>query len=382
MTTITEIEAYVLRSPHGDTNRERYRSSTVVRSVYPASSETMLVRIVSGDHEGWGEALTPAVPEAPHAVIRHLFAPLLVGREFSGVRPITRMLQETMRERGHMGGHHADAVAAVDMALWDLEGQLHGLPIHRLLGGAVRDRVPVYLTSLAGRDAEERADRAREARAAGFRDFKIHLMSEPASALATFDVVADALAERAGADGPARLALDAHWIHDRSTARRLAVGLAEREAWFLEAPLAPEDLEGHAELARSTGVAIAGGEALRHRFEFAAWIAHQAIAIGQPDLGRVGISEATTIATLLEAGHAGLAPHHSMASPIAYAAALHVSAVAENLLSLEYPTLLADRFPGIVGTQSFEVSDGTVRVPEGPGLGITVDLEAVRALTL
>ncbi|HXA59524.1 MAG TPA: enolase C-terminal domain-like protein, partial [Streptosporangiaceae bacterium] len=268
MSVIRSVEAFVLRLGKDDGGAARYISAPPVRSVYPSREETLFVRIATDDHVGWGEALTPVAPEAPAAVITHLFAPLLVGTDLAatGVRPVTTLLQASMRERGHLGGHHADAVAGVDIALWDLFGQIHRLPVHQLLGGAYRTEVPLYLTSVAGATPPERAEQAAAARADGFTRMKLHLTTEPRRALETVDAVLGALD-----DPDAKVAVDAHWVHGQGAASRLGRALDERGAWFFEAPLAPEDLPGHSALAAMLATPVAVGEAMRHRFEFAQW---------------------------------------------------------------------------------------------------------------
>jgi D-galactarolactone cycloisomerase len=382
-TTIRSVETFCLRVPRDDgAPTERFRAAPRVRSIYPTADELLLVRIATDDHVGWGEALAPASPEAPGALIDEVFAPFLVGVDIAaGARPLTRRLQQTGRERGHLSGIQADAIAAVDIALWDLFGQVTGLPVKTLLGGANVDAVPVYMSEVNGASAHAKAATAALLYERGMERFKVHLVGPPEIALAEYDVVRSEV-------GASRLALDAHWVHSAGDARRLARGLDERGAWFLEAPLAPEDLDGHVRLAANSGTSIAIGEAMRHRFEFAQWAGAGAMAIAQPDLGRTGITEAISIATVMGAHHIPLAPHHSMASGIAYAAALHVSAAVDDLLAVEWGPRIAERsnsfldvsFLEPIGTSGAWIEGGVVAVPAGAGLGIHVDEEAVRRL--
>src|SRR5699024_8887493 len=168
-------EGFSLRLPRADMGTERYRSAPHVRSIYPSRDEILLTRISTDDAVGWGEALTPVTPEAPAAIITELLAQMLIGRAIGPPPPLTFRMQESMRERGHMAGHHMDAVAAVDMALWDLWGKHLGQPVHALLGGARRRHVPVYLTSVPGRTPDEKAKSAVEGYRAGHRRMKLHL---------------------------------------------------------------------------------------------------------------------------------------------------------------------------------------------------------------
>lgn len=386
MGVIRSVEAFPLRLPGGAKPgvSQRYRSVPHVRSVYPSRDETLLVRIATDDHVGWGEALTPVTPEAPASIVQHLFAPLLVGTVVAGPRPVTFRLQEAMRERGHLEGHHADAVAAVDTALWDLLGQETGRPVHELLGGAYRDRVPLYLTTVGGSSAQEKAEAAVEAYETGLSRMKLHLSMDPAEVLRIVDAVLDALAQVATDDRAARIAVDTHWVHDLGPARHLARAFDERGVWFFEAPLAPEDLRGHTTLAQGAATPIAVGEAMRSRFSFAQWAAAGAMQVAQPDIGRTGISEGSAIATATAAHHIPIAPHHSMATALAYAAGLHVTAAAEHVAAMEFGPGVLAKSEALMTSEAMAadaVSDGSVPIGTLPGLGVVVDEDAVRALS-
>ncbi|CAM3601592.1 mandelate racemase/muconate lactonizing enzyme family protein [Occultella aeris] len=387
MPTITSLEAFPLQlplAPGREAGGARYRAAPNVRSVYPARDETVLVRIATADHVGWGEALAPVAPEAPAVIINEVFAPLLVGTELEGPRPTAFRLQETMRERGHLNGHHADAVAGLDIALWDLTGHTHGLPVHTLLGGTYRTEVPLYLTTVGGATPAEKAEHAVAAHRAGFDAMKLHLSMDPRTVLTTVDAVLEALAGEPAGDRPApQVAVDAHWVHQLGPARSLGRALDERGIWFFEAPLAPEDLRGHELLAQDLATPVAVGEAMRHRFEFAEWTARRAVGIAQPDIGRTGISEGFAIAGVTAANYVPIAPHHSMATSLAYAAGLQVSGAAESLAAMEYGPHTSLKSAALMSADFMAdgaVSDGRVTLPTAPGLGVTVDEDAVRAL--
>lgn len=362
----------------GPSGQDRDLTSYAVRppwrSIYSSRFESLLVRLVADDGStGWGEALAPVAPEVPAEIVRTLFAPVLLGADPCRVRPLVAALRDLMRERGHLGGHQADALAAVDIALWDLAGRLTGLPVHALLGGAFRDRIPTYVSGLPRPTDPERAALAAQWAAQGVTRIKLHLGYGVDADLATVAAV------RAAAPG-VRLAVDAHWAYELADAARLARGLVEHgQILFLEAPLAPEDQDGHAELVRRVDLLIAAGEAMRHRYEFAAWLRTRALGLAQPDVARTGITEAMVIADLAATHHTRIAPHHSVGLAVALAAGLHVSAAAENLHLFEYqPTstqigqqILTSPLPG--GPNGFAV-------PAGAGLGIDVDQVAVTTL--
>lgn len=343
------------------------------RSLYSDRYETLLVRVTAEDGTvGWGEALAPVAPEVPAAIVDLLLAPVLVGLPATAPRPAWSTLRDLMRERGHLVGHQADALAAVDIALWDLAGRLAGQRVVDLLGGAFREEVPVYVSGLPRPTDDERASLAKEWVAKGARRVKLHLGNGVADDLSTVDAV------RAGAPS-LRIAVDAHWAYSVTEAIRLADGLAERDAWFLEAPLAPEDLAGHAELVARSPVPVAVGEALRNRYEFDAWVSGRALRIAQPDVARTGITEAMAIAEVCAARHVPVAPHHSVGLGVALAAGLAVSAAVEDLPSFEYqPT--SHEVGNRILTAPLPVGAHAMSLPTGPGLGVEVDADAVAAL--
>ncbi|MFI7648397.1 mandelate racemase/muconate lactonizing enzyme family protein [Micromonospora sp. NPDC049460] len=382
---IAAVDCFVLKLP----NPERYLGPTDEssdpdppgyavrppwRSLYSPRFETLLVRLTTESGvSGWGEALAPVAPEVPAEVVRRLLAPTLVGADPRRVRPLSARLRDLMRERGHLGGHQGDALAAVDIALWDLTGRLAGLPVHELLGGAFREHVPTYVSGLPKRDDPGRAALAAEWAAKGVERIKLHLGKGVAADLASVAAVRAAAPQ-------VRFAVDAHWTYDLAAAIRLARGLtAIGGVEFLEAPLAPEDLAGHADLARRTDLPVAVGEAMRHRYEFLPWLRERAVGLVQPDVARTGITEAMAIAELAAAHHVPTAPHHSVGLGVALAAGLHVSAAAENLSCFEYQPTTTDVGQRILTAPLPGGPDGFA-VPAGPGLGVEVDVSTVSAL--
>lgn len=342
------------------------------RSLYSARYETVLVRLATDSGlTGWGEALTPVGPGVVATAIDELLAPQLIGADVDRVRPVSYGLRELMRERGHLVGHQADALAAVDIALWDLAGRVQGLPVATLLGGAYRDPVPVYVSGLPVPQDAGRAALAADWVRRGATAVKLHLGNGVEADLATYDAIATASPEL-------RIAVDAHWAYDRGQAIRLGRELDERDALFLEAPLAPEDVTGHAELQTLLATPVAAGETLRNRFEFAQWLDARALSVAQPDVGRTGITEAMAVAELAAARHVPVAPHHSVGLGVSLAAGLHVAAAVESLLLFEYQPATIKAAVRILSSAP-ELPPGGVPLPSGPGLGVEVDEDFVAA---
>ncbi|MET8361848.1 mandelate racemase/muconate lactonizing enzyme family protein [Micromonospora sp. NPDC005171] len=370
MTKIIAVDVFPLVLPRPDDLPRTYATSPPWKSVYGNHRETLVVRLTADDGTtGWGEALAPVAPEVPGEIVRRLLAPVLLGADPRRVRPLRHQLGELMRERGHLGGHQADAIAAVDIALWDLAGKLADRPVVELLGGAFHDAVPTYVSGLPGRADADRVAQARDWAARGARQFKVGLGYGVDADLATVTALREVHPDL-------RIAVDVHGVYGLADAVRLGRGLVERDAWFLEMPLAFEDVAGHADLAARLDLPVALGESLRHRWEFQPFVAARAASLLQPDIGRTGITEGLAIAQYAETYHLGIAPHHSAGLGLALAAGLHVAAACANLVAFEFHPILFDRVNDIL-TVPIEPTATTIPLPAGPGLGVSVDVEAV-----
>jgi len=257
--------------------------------------------------------------------------------------------------RGQTGGFMLDAIAGIDLALWDLAGKIAGRPVSALIG-QLRTRVPAYLSGLPGGSVEG----VRPWLDKGFRHVKIfHHAGEPQLWKECDDI----------ASMGAKIAVDALWRLTPESAPVFARELATRSPLWLEAPLAPESARLHGELARSVDIPIALGESYRTLFELEPFLDEGAMRIVQPDLGRTGITEGLRIAR--EAARRGLevVPHVSIAMGPQLGAAIHFAAAVPNCTLLEFnPNVLATANRYL--QQPLQVQDAAYLVPEGPGLGV------------
>ena len=380
--TIVDVEALALKIDRGQERYQGFRSQTGresgyyrtrdYRCVYSPFIETVLVKVTDSDGLiGWGEALSPAAPEATAAIVGRLLRPLLLGHDPLAVDVLWASLYDSMRERGHITGFMLDAISGVDIALWDLRGKRLGQPVATLLGGAHRDRVPCYVSGLPEPTPEERAVAARDWQARGFNAFKLHL----GHGIAEDTAVAAATREATGQG--TWLAFDAHWRYSVPEAITLGRKLEALDYAFLEAPTRPEDVAGHAEIARELDLAVATGEAERTRYQVRDRLVAGAVEVAQPDIGRCGLTEGRKIADLAETFNVPVAPHLSVAQGPCIAASIHLAAAVANLMILEYqPAMFA--LANQCLAQPLVCEEGAYRLPEGPGLGIEVDEEAVR----
>src|SRR6266536_2482534 len=148
--------------------------------VYPAQVEALLVRIVTDDGlAGWGEAHAPPIPRVAQALIADLFAPQLIGRDPLAIDAIWDALYASMRLRGYSAGVMLEALAGVDIALWDLAGKALGKPVYSLLGGPYRTRIPCYLSGVPGSTVDARVQAARQFADEGFTAMKTSVGRAP-----------------------------------------------------------------------------------------------------------------------------------------------------------------------------------------------------------
>jgi D-galactarolactone cycloisomerase len=342
----------------------KYSRAENYGTIYSRFIETTLVKVTTDDGiVGWGEAQAPVAPEIAQSVITHLLGPLLLGQDISSPVRVQNMLYDAMRVRGHSGGFYIDAVSAVDCALWDILGKRCGQPVYHLLGGPVRERLPLYISGLPGKTAEEQMAKADEYVQAGVRAFKVFMTGKPSDCL----VLVESLRRRYS--DAIEIFVDALWRLDATAAIRFARALATYEVGWLEAPLIPEDVEGHRRLAEHSPIRIALGESYRTAHEILPFLEARAVQVLQPDLGRSGITEGMKIASLSTAFHVSIAPHVSIGLGPQIATAIHCASSWPNLMYVECnPSVfqIADRFQ----TSSFKLSDGMLSLPIDPGLGV------------
>ncbi|HEV2122435.1 MAG TPA: mandelate racemase/muconate lactonizing enzyme family protein [Chloroflexota bacterium] len=339
--------------------------------LYSQHTEAVIVRVETDEGiTGWGEAQAPVGPEVVQTIIARVLGPAVLGLDplETGLR-YTQMY-ETMRVRGQFGGYQVDAMAAIDTALWDIRGKATGQPLSTLLGGRYRQRLPAYVSGLRSKLLEGRVEEAVGwiKKGMGVKTFL------------GFGVATDAqevAAIRAAVGSDARLYVDAIWRYSVPEAVRLARALEQHGISFFEAPLAPEDVEGHARLAREVDVAVAVGEPVRTRYGFLPWLRHEALDVCQPDLMRNGVTETWGIAMLADTFNIPVALHTGASTVVGIAATWQVAAAVPNFLVQEFQPVMFETFRPWL-TTPLDVAEGELVVPTGPGLGIEVDEERFR----
>ena len=334
------------------------------RTIYPTTDMSVLVKATADDGTiGWGETYGIVAPEAVVAIVDDVLGPQVAGRDPRDAVAIQEDLYDLMRVRGHFGGFYVDAIAGVDIALWDLFGKIVGQPVAKLLGGHRRDSIPAYVSGLPGATLADKVTLARDFAARGFDAFKY-------AAAVSFDGIEEEMRALREALGPeAKLMVDLHWKFTAGEAIALIERLAPYAPYFVEAPCAPEDLEGQAQVAAASRVPVALGEELRTVFEYRPRFTQRAMTFAQPEMGHTGISQFMQIAHMANAFHVRVIPHASVGVGIYQAASLHASAALPNVPMHEYQHSVFDRNLAFVNT-TMCCERGVFTLPEGPGLGI------------
>jgi len=342
---------------------------------------------------GWGECYNHGPDKALPPLLEYLSL-FLQGQDPTRVEYLINLLiQQARFPPGAMG---LAAISAIDHCLWDIAAKALGVPVYKLLGGAVRDRVRVYAGVYTAPDAALARDALDQLNADhGFTAFKLSPYRIDIHANRWGEVVRTSaeyfrsLRETIRSDY--EIAFDAHAkIFEPIQARQLGNALAPYDPLFFEEPLRPENIEVWGELKRGLKCTLATGESLYSRHEFLRLLTVNGCDIVQPDICVVGgITEMRKIAVLAEAHYVTVAPHNPM-GPLATAVNVHFSAAAQNFRILEY------RLPRgavyVYGGTELEVREDVTRYvadpylpkdgylelrPDRPGWGVEMDEEAM-----
>lgn len=322
---------------------------------------------------GWGEPTLEGRTQTVEAAVREM-SRVLLGED---PRRIEHLWQRMYRGGFYRGGPVlCSAISGIEHALWDILGKSLGVPVHQLLGGAVRERIRMY-GWVRGEPTGDYIDNflhaVEDRRFTAYKFCPVDACAPIATPQAMRRAQERVAAAREAAGPDIDIALDFHGRTTPALARRLAQRFEPYDPLFIEEPVLPGDTAALKAIAQSTTIPIAAGERLFTRWQFQDLIEQQAVAVVQPDLSHVGgIFEARKIAAAAEARNIAVAPHCPL-GPIALAASLQLDACTPNFLCQEHVTL----GDGYLKTP-FEVVDGHIAVPTGPGLGIEVDEEALK----
>lgn len=343
-----------------------------------SAANWIFVRITAEDGTyGWGEASTQYKDAAVEAEILD-FAKYLKGKDAFQIEHIWTSLHRRVTWTG--GPVTMSAISGIDLALCDLKAKSLGVPVYDLFGGKVRDEVPTYangwMTDAVTPDDHHRL--AAHAVSQGWNALKFYPFKGPQvvtpqrikSAVALVAAVRDAV-------GPdIEVAIDVRGRLDMWSAQHAAKAVEHLNiAWF-EEPIMWDNIDSLKALSKAVSIPISTGEQLYGRWDFRPLIESNAARIIQPDICHSGgITELRKIAAAAETYHISVAPHNSN-GPISTVASLHLDMSAPNIFKQEIFLSFLGYYDEVL-THTIERADGFASVPEGPGWGTDIDLDAV-----
>ena len=343
---------------------------------------------------GWGEVTTyPGLVanRVVAAMVREVRS-VLVGEDPSRIEAIWHKLFRLFTYMGTRGATTA-TLSGIDIALWDIRGQALGLPIYELLGGPVRDTIPLYVHFAPDTTPEGMAANAKQQVDLGAKGIKTDpfLAAGRRVGLDHIDYLngeIDPATEQLGVDmiaaireavGPRiELLIDAHAIYNVPTAIRLATRLAAYNIHWFEEPCPPESYHALQQVREQVPTRICVGERLHTRFEFVPVLERRLADFIMPDVTWTGgITELKKIATMAEAYYIPISPHDA-SGPINLLAGAHVSMAVPNFYRLEARRIRLDFYNAFL-EEPLTVRGDTLIVPSKPGLGVKLDVEYLQA---
>ena len=371
MSKITSVKAIPMSDVVPPERQHRNDLGTKIKS------DATLVTVETDEGRvGLGAAL--GSPEVVAAVVQYDLASAVVGEDplfseliwekmYNGSRWRPALERGNTQPQEGRRGVTLEAIAGVDLAVWDVKAQILGVPIYQALG-AVRDSVRGYGSGgwAPGDEAEE--EMAGYA-ARGYDAVKMRVVGRDDFSLKNAE--RRIAAARRGIGPDVELMLDAHGAFAYSTALQLAKMMERYDVAWFEEPISPDDHAGLGELRRATTVPIATGEREFTRFDFQSLFDHRACDIAQPDIARAGgYTEIRRIAALASARGVRVAPH-AWGMGVLFAASIHVAMSTPNCHILEvsqgYMPMMNELFQ-----EEYDIRGGVVHAPTTPGLGFTL----------
>jgi len=383
---ITDIECHIIVVPD---LKEDATSSSQDDVVVLVHTDEGITGIGETDTGPW---LVKAAIEAPgsHSMAKGI-KNLLIGEDPFDTSALWEKLYTFTAMSGRRGAVIC-AIGAIDMALWDIKGKALGLPCYKLLGGAMRDHIMPYASlQPEGNSVEQYGDSlvswAKRAREYGFKAAKMECtLAGPYnhSGLQGSDEqmteIVRACRETVGPDFAMMVDVQYRWSDVHSCLRTVS-RWDDLDLFFLETPLQIDDLDGYATLSREAPMRIAAGEWQNTRFEFLELLDRGQVQVAQPDVGRVGgLTEAMRVCHMAQDRGRLIVPH-CWKTGIGIAASAHMAAAIPNCPYIEYlPSELCDSaLRRDLVSEPLEMKDGIVKLPEKPGLGVELNIDALKA---
>jgi len=373
--TIKRDQPYLGSTAPGEQpNAKGYFIRSGNRTVYPTFDRSILVRVTTRSGvEGWGETYGLVAPGAVADIINDLLADFTIGRDPTDPSAIYDHNYDLMRVRGYTGGFYVDALAAVDIALWDIAGKIANQSVSALLSEDVKDTIPAYVSGLPESTLAKRTDLARHWQEKGFNAFKF------ATPMADEGPEAEITALRSALGTDAKIAADMHWTQQPEEALDIIRDMEPHGLWFAEAPVRTEDIAALETVCKFSSTPIAVGEEWRTDWDLLQRIGRCDIAIIQPEMGHTGITNFVRLAGLAEQHALEVIPHATIGSGLFLAASLQTSAALAAVSGHEFQHSIFEPNRRLV-RGGMDCAEGRYTPPDGPGIGVTPSDEALSLL--
>ncbi len=316
--------------------------------------------------------------------------PFLTGENPLDLDRLYKYLIQRMSGEGSIQGVTVSAISGIEVALHDLAGKVLGVPAYQLLGGKYRDEVRIYCDCHAEQDGDPAASAEEAARVVeelGYDGIKFdldlpseHTLDRANRHLRTAEVEEKVELIRCileAVSPEADVAFDCHWAFSRDSALRLASACESLDVWWLEDPIPPENLDAQKYVTDHTRTPIAAGENVYRKFGQRDLIEKQAVDLLSPDLVKGGgMRETVKIAEMADLYYMPVA-FHNVCSPVGTMANVHTAAALSNTLAVEFHSYKLDWWGDLIEEDLLE--NGSIQVPEEPGLGVTLDMDEVQS---
>ncbi len=354
--------------------------------VHPGRAKNLCFVKIDTDEgiHGWGECYTQSDRDTQVAAHIDQIKRYLIGRDPTNIKHFVQMAYDDFAGRRGAMDYHC-AISGLEQAMWDIAGKAYGAPVHKLIGGACRDKIRVYANGWSGGAPTPGAlaERASEVIEMGFTALKFDPIPGPWRTYVSKDVeraaVANVRAVRDAVGPDVDILVEMHRRLAPMHAVRIARDIEEYRPFWYEEPVLAENIDALAEVRRSISIPVVTGEELYTKFEFREVFEKRAADILNPDVCNVGgILELKEIAAMAEPYFVVISPHNFNSTTLGLAATLQVSAAIPNFLITEYFVNL-EEFGRDIARTPFEARDGYISVPDAPGIGIDLDEERLAA---
>ena len=354
--------------------------------VHPGKAKNLCFVKIETDEGiyGWGECYTQSDRDVQITAHVDQLRRYLIGRDPTNIKHFTQMAFDDFAGRRGAMDYYC-AISGLEHAMWDIAGKAYGAPVHKLIGGACRDKIRVYANGWSGGNPtpDSLAERASEVIEAGFTALKFDPIPGRWRTYVSKDVeraaVENVRAVRESVGPDVDILVEMHRRLAPMHAVRIAHEIEQYRPFWFEEPILAENIPALASVRQKINIPVVTGEELYTKFEFREVFERQAADILNPDVCNVGgILELKEIAAMAEPYFVVISPHNFNSTTVGLAATIQVSAAIPNFLITEYFVNL-EELGRDIAKKPFEVKDGYIQIPDAPGLGIDLDEERLAA---